>query len=187
MCTVTATYLQPDGATPCTGRVTAGLVAATYHDGVDAIFPPVTVSDVLDSDGSISLDLLPTVGDDAQFDATGMTYQITERINGSPVRVYWIDVPSTPAADLGTLATYTDPPGTTRSLVEVSVDGFDYAAANPVITITYNGDDSIATVTENGVVTSFTYNGDGTVATSTRLGVVRTFTYNGAGNLTSVA
>jgi YD repeat-containing protein len=61
-----------------------------------------------------------------------------------------------------------------------------YASAFPDSqAITYNPDGSVATVTENGVTTSYTYNGDGTVATDTRAGVTRTYTYTN-GNLTGI-
>lgn len=53
-------------------------------------------------------------------------------------------------------------------------------------TITYNPDGSVATVTENGVLTSYTYNGDGTVHTDTTQGVTRTYSYDTNGNLTAV-
>lgn len=55
--------------------------------------------------------------------------------------------------------------------------------------ITYNSDGSVATVTENGVTTSYTYNSDGTVATDTRTvnGVTTTRNYGYTnGNLTSI-
>lgn len=61
-----------------------------------------------------------------------------------------------------------------------------YVKGDPVITVTYNSDGTVATSTEDGITTTFTYNPDGTPATSTRLGVTRTYTYAG-GNLTSVA
>ena len=51
--------------------------------------------------------------------------------------------------------------------------------------ITYNADGTVATVTEDGVTTSYTYNTDGTVATDTRQGVTRTYTYTD-GNLTGI-
>ena len=61
-----------------------------------------------------------------------------------------------------------------------------YASAFPESqAITYNGDGSVETVTENGVATSYTYNSDGTVATDTRDGVTRAYTYT-AGNLTGI-
>jgi len=55
--------------------------------------------------------------------------------------------------------------------------------------ITYNSDGSVATVTENGVTTTYTYNSDGTVATDTRTvnGVTTTRNYGyTSGNLTSI-
>jgi YD repeat-containing protein len=55
--------------------------------------------------------------------------------------------------------------------------------------ITYNPDGTVATVTENGVTTSYTYNTDGTVATDTRTvnGVTTTRNYGyTSGNLTSI-
>jgi hypothetical protein len=60
-----------------------------------------------------------------------------------------------------------------------------YAPAFADTGITYNPDDSVATVTENGVTTSYTYNPDGTVATDTRDGVTRQYTYTD-GNLTGI-
>jgi len=51
--------------------------------------------------------------------------------------------------------------------------------------ITYNTDGTVATSTEDGVLTTFTYNTDGTVATEIRQGLLRTWTYDTAGNPTS--
>lgn len=61
-----------------------------------------------------------------------------------------------------------------------------YVPSDPVISVEYNPDGTVDSVTENGIETTFTYNADGTVATSTRLGVTRTYTYVGD-NLTAVA
>lgn len=63
----------------------------------------------------------------------------------------------------------------------------DKRSASPPVAITYNGDGSVATVTENGVTTTYTYNLDGTVATDVRDGVTRTYSYDGSGNLTGIA
>jgi YD repeat-containing protein len=52
-----------------------------------------------------------------------------------------------------------------------------FALANPTLAVTYNGDGSVATTTENGILTTFTYNTDGTVNSQTRAGVTKTFTY----------
>lgn len=62
-----------------------------------------------------------------------------------------------------------------------------YGEADPEVSITYNADGSVATSTENGIVTTFTYNADGTVATTTRLAVTRTYSYNADGTLSGVA
>jgi YD repeat-containing protein len=62
-----------------------------------------------------------------------------------------------------------------------------YAIANPVLSVTRNIDGTVASTTENGVVTTYTYNTNGTVATSTRGGVTRTFSYDANGNVTGAA
>jgi YD repeat-containing protein len=60
-------------------------------------------------------------------------------------------------------------------------------SGNPTLVVTYNGDGSVASTTENGVLTTFTYNTDGTVKTQTRAGVTKTFTYDASGNVTGAA
>lgn len=61
------------------------------------------------------------------------------------------------------------------------------ADKSPDVTIAYNLDGTIATVTENGVVTTFSdYDTDGNVLTSTRNGIVSTYTYDGEGRLISI-
>lgn len=62
-----------------------------------------------------------------------------------------------------------------------------FGLANPTLTVTYNGDGTVATTTENGVLTTFAYNADGTVATRTRAGTTKTFTYDANGNVTGAA
>lgn len=52
-----------------------------------------------------------------------------------------------------------------------------FISANPNLTVAYNPDGSVASTTEDGVLSSYTYNSDGTVATQTRAGVTKTFTY----------
>lgn len=71
-------------------------------------------------------------------------------------------------------------------LSQGSLDG-RYAPVSPNTGITYNPDGSVATVTENGVTTTYTYNSDGTVHTDVRAGVTRTYTYDASGNLTGIA
>lgn len=62
-----------------------------------------------------------------------------------------------------------------------------YVPGNPTLVVTYDPDGSVATTTENGVLTTFTYNTDGTVKTQTRDGVTKTFTYDASGNVTGAA
>lgn len=62
-----------------------------------------------------------------------------------------------------------------------------FVPGNPTLAVTYNGDGTVATTTENGVLTTFTYNADGTVNTQTRAGVTKTFTYDASGNVTGAA
>ena len=62
-----------------------------------------------------------------------------------------------------------------------------YVPGNPTLVVTYNPDGSVASTTENGVLTTFTYNADGTVSTQTRAGVTKTFSYDANGNVTGAA
>lgn len=62
-----------------------------------------------------------------------------------------------------------------------------YAIANPILAVTYNADTTVASTTENGVVSTFTYNVDGTIATITRGGVTRTFAYNPDGSIATAS
>lgn len=55
------------------------------------------------------------------------------------------------------------------------------------VSVTYNPDGSVASVTENGITTTYGYNPDGTIASDLRNGVLRTYAYDGAGNLTGIA
>lgn len=83
-----------------------------------------------------------------------------------------------------------DEPGVDPEWVAVGLSSIPpgtYPYADPVVALTYNGDGTVATSTENGITTTFTYNGDLTVATTTRLGVTRTYSYNGDGTLAAVA
>lgn len=63
----------------------------------------------------------------------------------------------------------------------------EFAMANPTLSVTYNSDGTVASTTENGIVTSFTYNSDGSVHTETRNGVLRTFAYNADGTVSGAS
>jgi len=62
-----------------------------------------------------------------------------------------------------------------------------FVPGNPTLVVTYNSDGTVASTTENGVLTTFTYNTDGTVKTQTRAGTTKTFTYDASGNVTGAA
>lgn len=94
------------------------------------------------------------------------TYGAAHAVSGSTTNSLWI--------------------GVSASVTAMPVPGTTFAPADPTQGITYNVDDTVATVTENGVVTTFTYNADKTIATSQRgSGPVRNYTYS-AGKLTGV-
>lgn len=81
---------------------------------------------------------------------------------------------------------------TAQTAAEVASNAAAAAAAdvlhgNPDLVVTYNPDGSVASITENGVLTTFTYNTDGSVNTQTRAGVTKTFTYDANGNVTGAA
>lgn len=80
------------------------------------------------------------------------------------------------------IATAINGAGETKAALDTN-----YGIANPTLVVTYNGDGSVASTTENGVLTTFTYNADGTVNTQTRAGATKTFTYDANGNVTGAA
>lgn len=53
------------------------------------------------------------------------------------------------------------------------------------MSLTYDDDGNVASVTKDGVTTTYTYNDDGTVHTDTKQGVTRQYTYD-AGALIGV-
>lgn len=123
--TVTATYLDP-ALNPLRGRVTFRLVATTYSEGLDAIFPPYPVTAVLDDDGQISVELQPTSGDDFDFVTDGLTYEVREKVNGFSRDPYYVDIPTAPTVDLGALVTYDEPPSLSyiTPTIDLSVVGY---------------------------------------------------------------
>lgn len=84
--------------------------------------------------------------------------------------------------DAATAANINTPASATATALNATL-----VPANPTLTVTYNPDGSVATTTEDGVLTSFTYNGDGTVNTQTRAGTTKTYTYDANGNVTGAA
>ena len=58
--------------------------------------------------------------------------------------------------------------------------------ANPILSVTYNGDGTVATTVENGVTTTYVYS-NSLVSTVTRAGVTRTYAYDGNSNVISAS
>lgn len=90
--------------------------------------------------------------------------------------------PNTVPTDAAIAAALNDPTSQARAAGNAT-----YVPGNPTLVVTYNPDGSVASTTENGVLTTFTYNTNGTVNTQTRAGVTKTFTYDANGNVTGAA
>lgn len=61
--------------------------------------------------------------------------------------------------------------------------------AMPTLTmaVTYNSDDSIATISENGIKVTYTYNSNGDITTENRDGVTYVYVYDGSNRLVGVS
>lgn len=94
-------------------------------------------------------------------------------------------------ADIGTLPEPGQKPWDLRPAItamnnELNGLGQRFVPSFVATGVTYDSNNNVASVTEDGITTTFTYNLDGTVATDTRLGKTRTYTYDTAGNLTAI-
>jgi hypothetical protein len=87
--TLTATY-QDGAGTPCSGRVIFRLAEVTTAGTI--IYTDHPVSKVLDVTGSLSVALQPT-----DTMSTTSSYEVTEKLNGSHERQYFVQIPSTPS------------------------------------------------------------------------------------------
>ena len=89
--TVTGTYLQADNSTPATGNVTF-IAATTMTDSSNnQIVAPTLVTGTLNGSGTFSVSLTAT--DDSTTQPTGVTYEVTENIDGAGQNKYNIAVP----------------------------------------------------------------------------------------------
>lgn len=101
---VTGTYSDPAG-TPLTGRVVFQLVTLA-SDG-ETIYGTNAVAALLDQNGHIAVDLVPT----DTLDVNGICYRVTEHLNGQPITRYYIELPAAPdALDLADADRGTDAP-----------------------------------------------------------------------------
>ena len=89
--TVTGTFLQADSVTAASGNVTF-IAATTMQDSSNnQIIAPTLVTGTLNSSGTFSVSLTAT--DDATTQPTGVTYEVTENIDGAGQNKYNIEVP----------------------------------------------------------------------------------------------
>jgi len=86
------------------------------------------------------------------------------------------------ADDASVAALASNPASATRTALNAT-----FVPGNPTLVVTYNSDGTVASTTENGVLTTFTYNTDGSVNTQTRAGSTKTFSYDASGNVTGAA
>ena len=89
---VTGTFLQADGSTPATGNVTF-IASTTMQDSSNnQIIAPTLSTGTLNGSGAFSVNLAAT--DDSTTQPTGVTYEVTENIDGAGQNKYSIEVPS---------------------------------------------------------------------------------------------
>ena len=89
---VTGTFLQADNSTPATGNVTF-IASTTMQDSSNnQIIAPTLSTGTLNGSGSISVNLTAT--DDSTTQPTGVTYEVTENIDGAGQNKYSIEVPN---------------------------------------------------------------------------------------------
>lgn len=101
--TVTATYLTAIGA-PCSGQIIFSLdYPIADATGASFLYSSDT-TETLDANGHLSITLACT--DNASISPEPFTYRVTEKISGSPQRVYSISLPSNlaPTVDLSMIA-----------------------------------------------------------------------------------
>ncbi|MBW3663583.1 MAG: hypothetical protein KY469_10830 [Actinobacteria bacterium] len=137
--TVTGTYLERATGEAASGSVSFKLSGAMADSADDKIVAPRTISADLDENGHISVDLYAT--DDPGIQPQGRVYTVTERIVGSPIRIYTIDVPHGAAGAAGATIDLAD---------AIPVDGTTatYVLTAAVVTFDPSG---LAVVTGNTV------------------------------------
>jgi hypothetical protein len=89
---LTGTFLQADNSTAATGNVTF-IASTTMQDSSNnQIIAPTLSTGTLNGSGSISVNLTAT--DDSTTQPSGVTYEVTENIDGAGQNKYSIEVPS---------------------------------------------------------------------------------------------
>lgn len=129
--TVTATFLESDGSTPASGQVTF-LATATMRDtSTNISIAPTEILAELDNAGQI--DVVLTATDDPFTVPTGVTYEVTERINGAAENKYYVNISRTApdgTVDLADLVPNTMPVITRNYATKEYVDTIAGSAGN---------------------------------------------------------
>ncbi len=147
--TVTATYLKSDGVTPATGTVTFLATGVMRDTSTDISVAPTEQTAVLDENGSISVELI--ANNDPYTVPTGVSYEVTERIDESAENKYFVSINSnTPdgIADLADLIPNTNPFTTINYATKEYVDSIAGSSSN----ISFNPTSEIFSTTVQGAI-----------------------------------
>lgn len=135
--TVTATYLESDGVTPASGTVTFLATGVMRDTSTNVSIAPTEITATLDENGEISVVL--TANNDTYTVPTGVTYEVTERLDGTAENKYFISVGK-------------DSPDGTVDLADLVPN------TNPFTTINYATKQYVDTLLLNAGVLEFTPN-----------------------------
>lgn len=135
--TVTATYLESDGVTPASGTVTFLATGVMRDTSTNISIAPTEITATLDENGEISVVL--TANNDTYTVPTGVTYEVTERLDGTAENKYFISVGK-------------DSPDGTVDLADLVPN------TNPFTTINYATKQYVDTLLLNAGVLEFTPN-----------------------------
>lgn len=89
--TVTGRFLRPDGTTPASGSLSLTLTSPLLDAVGNTIAAPVRHVATLNAEGRISVPLIAT--DDPDIVPSGVTYQVTEYLDGAAPRSYALAIP----------------------------------------------------------------------------------------------
>lgn len=133
--TVTATYLESDGETPASGTVTFLATGVMRDTSTNVSIAPTEITATLDADGEISVAL--TANNDTYTVPTGVTYEVTERIDGTAENKYFVSIGK-------------DSPGGTVDIADLVPN------TNPFTTINYATKQYVDTLLLDASVLEFT-------------------------------
>lgn len=132
--TVTAAYFESDGTTPASGTVTFLATGVMRDTSTNVSIAPTEITATLDADGEISVVL--TANNDTYTVPTGVTYEVTERLDGTAENKYFVSIGK-------------DSPGGTVDLADLVPN------TNPFTTINYATKQYVDTLLLNAEVLDF--------------------------------